>query len=288
MLQPSLASVRSCVALAHRTVILTPPFTYCVGLRRCPVGRCDYDNPPRRCRVAEQLFVADDYVAPCRNADAGCAARIQRRLLPRHEAGCALRRVPCPDGRCDRPVRMAALLGHLRSAHGVGPHSYVSATGGGGGDEAACCFPLRPGHAIKHWAMLLANRHGADFVLQLKVDAAGKYKAWVHLLGAEPEEFGYRAAIRVARGGRTHAVTDCSVYPVDRSVEEVMAAADCFELSEKQAEQCLETPATDEAGRMLPEYVGLLMFKYVISRRRRKPQTTAEPATTVNDEVFEP
>ena len=225
-----------------RTVV-SSAWNACTGRERCSAGNCVYDDPPRRCLVAEKAVAAGTFAILCENGAHGCGRRLaSAAALARHETTCAHRRVPCPAAGCaEDTVRLAGLLAHLEGAHRAERRVNAGAVDGSGrySEAASYVLPERP-RSGAGWRLRISRFAGSSFVLHMRVDAALNYNLWVQLLGSGVEAGRYRSSIRVARNRRVHETSGGKVHPIDTPAREVMEGKDCFQVTRRQAEQCME------------------------------------------------
>ena len=233
------------------------------GNERCPTGRCIFDDPPRRCLVAEKVVAGSEFEILCKNSVNGCGERLTLVPLERHEEDCSFRMVPCPGGMCAERIKLVDLPRHLKTVHCVVQKPAITAAKRLGLATAGNGYFIRQDFSAKQGSVSLMEHAGAPFALQLQSDAAGSYHLWVRTLASKEHADRYRATIRVSHNGSSH-VKSVPVYPIDMTNQAVIEHRDCFQLSRKQVEQCVKE--TD--ARLMPAgCLGTLTVYFFVEKR---------------------
>jgi len=83
--------------------------------KKCPLGGCDYSNPPLRIRDLEAIVENSDVKLSC--SLSGCRVEMTRQDLKIHEEGFKYRLVPCPKTSCQEMIRFNDISSHITKHH---------------------------------------------------------------------------------------------------------------------------------------------------------------------------
>eukprot|EP00092_Neocalanus_flemingeri_P066548 GFUD01081080.1.p1 GENE.GFUD01081080.1~~GFUD01081080.1.p1 ORF type:complete len:209 (+),score=29.12 GFUD01081080.1:2-628(+) len=86
-------------------------------VKKCPQGKCQYDQPPQRNRELEAIAESIDLELSCSSAYAGCTVELNKEELINHELSCVFRKVPCPDTSCEQFLLFKDVMSHLSANH---------------------------------------------------------------------------------------------------------------------------------------------------------------------------
>lgn len=199
--------------------------------KKCPLGGCDYSNPPHRIRDLEAIVENSDVKLSC--SQSGCKEEMTRQDLKNHEARCKYRKVPCPKTNCQEMIRFKDIWSHMNKYHKdkffIISVSEVRVNINASDLKESCCS----------WRPRLWSFDGHKFYAQFEKDDNVWY-FWVQIEGDPQLARKWRFSAKtenMANGIRME--FSGAVLPVDLSVRKVIETGECLMMKNKNIEKLM-------------------------------------------------